>query len=393
MARLPIETTTLMVLPMLYLVASRFHADGPAKRALPVIAGAAAVILTFVSLIAGSTQWMNPAAGHATDLWLAAFGLEAAVFFGISAVGNHGKHNVYFAAAMVCGVIYQLLGYWALPLQTYNVAIAAAGVLGLIGLRLVDAEVRSKDARAKALFACANALVSLPMAGVMLLSLSRLALGQLGTSMLWTPAMLSGLALLAALVSTGGARRWYFALTISQAALSLLMLAQFSTLALPRKLELFSVIAGLAMLSAGYGIWYRHQDDRSDSAGLCLLIGALLAGLPPATFAMINRFGPGVSFPDELTLVTIAVLMFLTGMMSRVRATTLIGGALLACHLVTLIVFAGMQAQLALGAYVSIGGAALFAGGLVLSVNRDRLLAMPQRIKQRQGLFRVLAWR
>jgi hypothetical protein len=85
--------------------------------------------------------------------------------------------------------------------------------------------------------------------------------------------------------------------------------------------------------------------------------------------------------------------MFLTGAMCRIRATTLVGGGLLSGHLITLIVFAGMKAQLAVGAYVAIGGAVLFVIGLLLSVYRDRLLAMPQRIKHRQGLFRVLAWR
>jgi hypothetical protein len=212
--------------------------------------------------------------------------------------------------------------------------------------------------------------------------------------MIWTPAIMCGLALVAAaVVPAGSVRRWYFALTIGQIAIGLLTVAQYSTLALPRKAELFSVLAGLVMLVVGYVLWYREQNNKGSGASACLLIGALLAGLPPAIFALINRFGFQVSFGDELTLMTIAVLMFLTGMMSRVRATTLIGGALLVGHLIMLVVFAGMEAQLAVGAHVAIGGATLFAVGLALSVYRDRLLAMPERIKKRQGLFRVLAWR
>ena len=106
----------------------------------------------------------------------------------------------------------------------------------------------------------------------------------------------------------------------------------------------------------------------------------------------LPKLGIEVSFVDELTLLTIATVMFLTGIMSRLRATTFVGGGLLACHLATLIVFTGMRAQLALGAYVTIGGGLLFAVGVVLSVYRDRLLTMPERIRQRQGVFRVLAW-
>ncbi|MDB5325153.1 MAG: hypothetical protein JWM57_722 [Phycisphaerales bacterium] len=390
----PAEATVLMAVPMIYLLASIFHKDGPAKRALPIIAGASATVLTFSSLIASGSQWISPMAGQATDLWLAAFALEGAVFFAISAATSRGKFNVYFAAAMVCGMIYQLLGFWALPLQSYNIAIAVAGVAGLIAYRFVGAESRGKDDKANALFVCANALVSLPMVAVMLMSLSRLAVGHMDLSMLPTPAILSGIALIAALTSAKGTRRWYLALTISQVALSLLALAHYSTLSLPRKLEMLSVIAGLGLLVAGYVVWYREQNGKSDGVGFCLLTGALMAGLPPAMFAIVNRFGFQVSFVDELALITIAVLMFLTGLMSRVRATTLIGGGLLTCHLVILVVsvFVGMKEQLAVGAYVAIGGAALFGIGLVLSVYRDRLLEMPQRIKYRQGLFRVLAW-
>jgi hypothetical protein len=35
----------------------------------------------------------------------------------------------------------------------------------------------------------------------------------------------------------------------------------------------------------------------------------------------------------------------------------------------------------------------IFGSGLVLAIFRDRLLTLPNRIKQREGIFRVLAWR
>ena len=41
----------------------------------------------------------------------------------------------------------------------------------------------------------------------------------------------------------------------------------------------------------------------------------------------------------------------------------------------------------------SAGTGAVFAVGLVLSFYRDRLLALPDRIKRREGVFRVLSWR
>ena len=39
------------------------------------------------------------------------------------------------------------------------------------------------------------------------------------------------------------------------------------------------------------------------------------------------------------------------------------------------------------------GGGTVFLVGLVLSVCRDRLLALPEKIKRREGIFRLLSWR
>ncbi len=39
------------------------------------------------------------------------------------------------------------------------------------------------------------------------------------------------------------------------------------------------------------------------------------------------------------------------------------------------------------------GGATIFLLGLALSIFRDRLLALPARVKERKGVFQVLGWR
>ena len=43
--------------------------------------------------------------------------------------------------------------------------------------------------------------------------------------------------------------------------------------------------------------------------------------------------------------------------------------------------------------YLMIGGAVFFGTGLGLSLYRDRLLTLPDRLKRREGVFRVLTWR
>jgi hypothetical protein len=49
--------------------------------------------------------------------------------------------------------------------------------------------------------------------------------------------------------------------------------------------------------------------------------------------------------------------------------------------------------NVAMGVYLAAGGALLFAAGVALSVYRERLLALPAKIREREGMFRVLSWR
>jgi hypothetical protein len=236
------------------------------------------------------------------------------------------------------------------------------------------------------------------------MSLSSLAAALLALSHLlldstdWTLAILMAIFAVMALVSAGLARpsdfrRWYIAVSIVQAALTVAVVQRQIHLSFWQHIEMFCVAVGLIMLTFGYALWYREQNRPSDGASFCLLFGSLLAGLPLAIAAIVNRFGYQISLHDEIALATVSTLMFVTGFMCRLRATTLVGGSLLALHLAMLIVFAGMRARLALGVYLAVGGAALFALGLLLSIYRDRLMTLPRRIKEHEGVFGVLAWR
>jgi hypothetical protein len=59
---------------------------------------------------------------------------------------------------------------------------------------------------------------------------------------------------------------------------------------------------------------------------------------------------------------------------------------------VTLLLLArGVVQEAAL--WLTIGGGLIFLTGLGLAVYRDRLLTLPDRVKNREGVFRVLNWR
>jgi hypothetical protein len=76
-----------------------------------------------------------------------------------------------------------------------------------------------------------------------------------------------------------------------------------------------------------------------------------------------------------------------------VKSTTLIGGGVLLVYLAIMIGRLAYHPQVAVGVYLAIGGGLVFAGGIALSVYRDRLLALPERIAQRKGVFRIFDWR
>jgi len=53
----------------------------------------------------------------------------------------------------------------------------------------------------------------------------------------------------------------------------------------------------------------------------------------------------------------------------------------------------GRQQTWAGGGYLAIAGGVVFLLGIVLSMYRERLLALPDQIAKREGVFKVLDWR
>jgi hypothetical protein len=392
----PIQSPLLILIPIFYLLASRLYQGRPAQRPLAEVAHAATIVLLFSVLFSALNlaERIEPVVGLHTNLLLSLFCAEAAVFYAIAAILYGGGRSVYCTTGMACGALWQLLNFWNFRAEYYCVTFAVLGIALLAAYRLAAWERVARPALVVASFRCANALMSLSFVAAALMSLSRLATSSTDWSLAGLLAAFSLLGILAAmLVQHSGFRRWYITVVVAEAALTFITVQQQIHLSPWQHLETFCVGVGLILLVIGYSLWYREQDRHSDAASFCLLFGSLLAGVPLAIAAIVNRFVYQISMMDELSLATISVLMFVTGVMCRLRATTLVGGSLLIIHLAMLLVFAGMRAQLAVGVYLAIGGAAIFALGVVLSLYRDRLLALPQQIKHHEGAFRVLAWR
>jgi hypothetical protein len=402
------QAPLLMLLPIAYLVAARLYAGRTPERPLVWAAHAAAAVMLLSSLVSAVHGFPVADAvptgfdrfllvrGEPLNVLLAAFFAEAALFYGLAAAFRRQEFNVYLATAMACAAVWQLLNFGQVPEVYYTVAFAGAGLALLLGYRFAVPERVPVAGPAGTAFRCANGLLSLGLVSGALLSISHLVAdpGVLEPSlfgMLLALLAMSGAAL--GLVRHAGWRRWYVVTTVAETVLASLVL--FVALPPLQQLEIVSILLGGALLLLGHVGWYREQERHTDLVGFSLFLGSLLVAVP-LTLGMLSYRSLGeFHWPDELGMLAAGIVLFATGSMFRLRSTTLTGAAQLLLYVLTLLVYLPWTQWVANRAAVLLmaGGGVVFLVGLLLSVYRDRLLALPEQIKRRQGIFRVLSWR
>ena len=183
-------------------------------------------------------------------------------------------------------------------------------------------------------------------------------------------------------------------MSIIEAALLVLTIHILSQLTIAQKLEIFSVAVGLGMLVIGHVGWRRERESQEDLVSFNLLTGSLLMGVPLTIALLHHRFMPHFSPLDEFGMLATAILLLASGYVLQLRSTTIAGAAMLTTYLLTLLLFVNMLESVQKAAiWLTIGGGLIFAIGLFLSIYRDRLLMLPEQVKRREGIFRVLTWR
>ena len=190
-------------------------------------------------------------------------------------------------------------------------------------------------------------------------------------------------------------RRVYTTAAVALGAVAFLRLNLLIELDSWQKLEIFCVAVGLGMLVASHLGMFREGDGkRSEEVGFGLALGSILATLPLVIGFLYHRSTGGEpSLYDEMALITVTILMLVTGLSWQIKATTVSGAAALVLYLCVLIVSLAYQPQVAIGIYMAVGGAVVFALGIGFSIYREQLLDLPERVTQRKGVFRVLNWR
>lgn len=411
------EAPFLMAIPVLYLVASNLYKDRPEQMPLLWCGHAATILMIAFSVWAAlgiTPQRVAPVQGDAYNLLLAAFCFECTLFFGLASYLYKSQTSLYFAAVMLCGAIWQLLMFFHTPEEAYVVAFALGGCVLLVLHRLGVFEKFEAPFLQRAIFQAANALTTLGFVAGALLALTRWGmtteqLARLDNPqgnghwehpvwiMLGVEVFLSLLGLLAAIIVGHPAwRRTHLVLAIINGILIAVMVHKLHPMSPWQTLEVLSIVVGCVLLITAYVGWYRETEMASDLVSIAFIFGSIALVMPMLIAIIVHRFHheyePGW---NDLGLVISCVLLFGSGVMCRIKATTLVGSIGMLCYLVIILI--GLHRHLKeawiIGIYLTLGGVLLFGTGLVLSVYRDRLLALPARIRRREGLFRIFDWR
>ena len=416
------QAPILMVIPVLYLIAAHLYRGHSPEKPLVWCAHASTVVMMLCSLYVVLGVVVNPGQGFQVagiqpivganlNLLLAVFCAEVALFYGLAACLRKQGWNVYLATVMACGAIWQLLMYFHTPGELYPLAFSLLGLALLVAYRLALLEQIEWAGLSRAGFQSANALATLGFVAGVFLSLSRLlmsdaALAQLDGAGQWQGPVwlalylmtfLAAVSLIAAfLVQLAAWRRAYLAITIACGLLIALLYHRIHPANPWQILEIVTCLVGVGLLILAHVGWYREPVDRSsEMVSLALVFGCMALLVPLFIASAIYRFGFKISPINELCLVASCVALLGSGIMCRLRGTTLFGAVTMALYILMVIVHLHkhLPDQLIVGIYITVGGAVLFGTGIVLSLYRDRLLALPERIKRREGIFRVFGWR
>lgn len=383
----------LMLIPIAYLIAARLYRGGHSEQPLLWVAHAATAVMLFSSL-ASAVEGFVLVQERPLNLVLALFFVEAAVFYILATVLHRQAGTIHLAAAMVCAALWQVLTYRGVSAEFYTLTFALVGLALLVVYRFAVVERFAAGPVADAAFASANTLLSVAFVAALLLGLSRFATDDVDWGRVRLFTALTAIGLLALmLVRHMGWRRWYVVMTVAQAGLAFLGVTVLSDLSFWQKLEIFCVGIGVLLLVVGHVGWYREQDRQNDLVSVSLILGSLLVGIPLALATLIDRSRDDFIILNELGFLVAALFLVTSGFLLQLKATTLIGAGLTALYFVTLLIYVPWSRLNAVAVLILAGGGTLFLVGLLLSVYRDRLLTLPDRIRRREGLFRVLNWR
>lgn len=392
------QAVILMAIPLGYIASAYAYQETNLRSGIRVGAYVAMALIlccgisALESLFAGARQ-------TAHLFWALLFAMTAA-FFALVALLDGRMSNLIGSAFGLGAALWQLAAFLDLPTQ-YIWTVTTSVALGLVAYQRFAAD-RGENA--------SEQLSTLERIGhvVGLVACLGVAL------MIWFNLIAEGLALngvdsihwvivgsLQALLAGVGTnitthqslRRLYGVGALILVALTIMSAVVLFDLSFWQKVELASVLIGLALLALGHYAWYLESEREDPVATLALLFGSLFFGVPLAIATWVDRYKDVFHILNEVGFLAGAVLLLLIGLILRLKATTIVGGTLTALYFLTFLIFVPWTRMSFLAILMIVGGTLVFLVGLGLSIFRERLLALPGQIQRREGVFRVLDWR
>jgi hypothetical protein len=351
----------------------------------------------FLAVCHQGLELFVPRVGKVATLGTAIVGLEATIFLLMAASRAQRLRQTSLAMGLAAAsagtaavMVWQGVGFAGAPAGGMVPSLAAAALI-LAGL----SRCCGRRSLATPAFVAAATLLFSTAAFSNFRTLGLL----FGESLQWPNAVEIGSVAIAALAAaglaaTGAWRRSFASVAAVSAAVTVLAVASLAELNGWQRLEAMSVAAGVMLLVSGHAARFRENAGRPDDiVDVALWSGALFAMVPLTIAMLYHRVDAVPSLADELALTTLGIAMLATGLAWRLKSTTLIGGGALGGYIVVLIASVLHRPEVTMGAYLTGIGVSLCVIGIGLSVYRDRLLMLPERISKREGLFRILDWR
>lgn len=165
------------------------------------------------------------------------------------------------------------------------------------------------------------------------------------------------------------------------------------------RVEIASLLIGLALLVISHLAWYREGDKEDETATVGLWFGSFFVAIPIAIGLIFYR-----SFEvrgdwnwmlfHEIAAIVAALALLGAGLACRIRSTTINGMGLLSVYVLSVLALVQWPSQLqSVSVVMMAGGGMFFVTAVLLSIYRDRLVSFHSDIREARGMFRVLRWR
>lgn len=347
--------------------------------------------------------------GGMTNLLFAATFALGFVFYEAAAYIRRRSVNVAFAAICGAAALWQLLVFFQAPLEILGPLLALLGLATVFGARFWGLERSTRfDAMGNEMTVIVGPgrIAHLVGHGLLLTAwvvawlANVAAYMQAADAVIWMPIvslfLCVAVAVIADFAASGFVWRHLHAVAAAVLALTGAFLIYLQLDLNPwQVLEYTSVIIGVIVLVASFiAILFEDDDEPSDNVTVGLLVGSLCSAGPFLISVLYYRYVQGEIFlPDEFGLVTTGVAMLVIGIVLQARWPVAVGGVAVVSYAAMLLISLFYLPQLTMGVYLAIGGGLLFGSAVLLSVFRERLIAMPGRFARREGAFQWLRWR